>query len=117
MSGTREFKIKRYENKNKDFLDAYKRVTVSQCEDRELTKDKLLLSRYKNDVVATFNDLLSYICGFYDPATPENKETFVETIKDRISKVKRVFSILKLTYEWTDNIFQAISIQNLNVSK
>lgn len=113
MSEDRIFRPELYAQKIASFDKYCKRVeTYIHCNRRMTSKlDKQL--KYRVDIVNSYNDLLSYICDFYQIVSAQNVLDFEDRVKLSIGRVKENLVTLGLKYEWSDNIYAQIQIDKI----
>lgn len=108
------FELNVYDELRENFMKVHKRIKIFKTDkSRKLPTDKNKLNMYKTDLVTAYNKLLSYVCDFYSTVQVINRETFDNLIKESIARVKECFDILSLKYEWSDNKFQQIVLENI----
>lgn len=113
MSGDRIFRPELYAQKIAN-LDKYcKRVEAYVHCKRPMTSNLDKQIKYKVDIVNSYNDLLSYICDFYQIVSADNVIDFEDRVKSSLKRVKENLVILGLEYIWSSDIYAQIQINNI----
>lgn len=83
---------------------------------RPLTADLDLRTDYKNCLVKTFNDLISYLNGLLPNSTLEDKLDVHKKICAYVTKLKEAFGILGLSYQFNKPQNSLIDIDKISES-
>lgn len=96
-----------YEIKKKNFEREYKRVEPYKTR-RILTSDNDLKKEYKEKLIEAYNEIINTISPTFNEHQLEEKLDIQNKIVGHLSKLKQAFSILKLEYSFSKNIFDTI---------
>lgn len=110
------FKHDNYKLKKRNFLREYTRVEPYRTR-RDLTKNVALQTEYKEGLVETYNELTTFLASGYETELNLQYREYIlgkhESFKE---KLKLSFDILGLTYEFEEENFALIDVEQLNVS-
>lgn len=101
-----------YTELKKDFDREYKRIQPYKTT-RPLTADLNLRAEYKNCIVATYNEIISFVCTSYAHFTQDEIKVIQNRLTALRSKLKECFEILKVTYKFEPNLLQQIDIDKI----
>lgn len=91
------------------FLHVYARVEPYEWRSN-LKKSRRLIDECKRDGIETFNNLVTYLAPVHEAGNLNGKIQCVDLIQPFVEKIKLVFQILDLQYNWQDNPFELIDI-------
>lgn len=106
-----KFNEEEYTKKKENFVREYKRITPYKSS-RPLTENLQLRTEYKECIVRTYNDIVSYSYSSVSELSSQEKSDIQNRLVGLLSKLKECFNILKLNYEF-DEYIRAIDIDKV----
>lgn len=100
-----------YGNKRSLFDREYKRVEAYNR--RTLTKDLNLRKEYKQDLVRTYNDIVTFFQPILRTAPLEEKLDIQTLVVEHLKKLKEAFCLLKLEYTFSKVIYDTIDFDKI----
>lgn len=107
---SKTFNQTKYNSLLEDFNKACKRVEVSRSEGRQLSTDPGKLTSYKQSIVSAYNKLVKYSGERFTQLNEESKTALRSRIKSSRERTNKVFQLLNLTYDWSDQTFHEVDI-------
>lgn len=108
------FSNQTYKELRENFIKIYKQVQP-YFESRPLTKDQNLLTRYRTEIVETYNHYVSYIAEHFNGFSQENQDKLENQLKSDRSKLINVFKTLSIEYAFVVNIFEQINTSKIRI--
>lgn len=91
------------------FLAECRRIEPYQWR-KGLRKSQRVVNDLKTDIVRAFNAIVSYLIPIYGNANLNRRLDCTDAIQPAIDKIKSVFDILDLQYDWQENPIERIDI-------
>lgn len=107
-----EFNTDRYKELRDNHTKYFKQIEPYESR-RKLTKNTELLESYKSNIVNAHNEVIGYLADHFDRSDLNTQNIFDERAEAFVAKTKRAFSILNLIYNWIDNNYQQININEI----